>query len=95
MKEWLLNLALPLIIGPLASFVFEKLQDGVKWIENLTGQTKVIVVGAFSILLPFVAKAIPGFPTTLDGIDLTAITSLVTLVLTQITHKAMNQPAKS
>lgn len=90
----LVSLVLPAIAGTVTAALYQWIKKGSAWIDGLTGQTHVLVVGAISIVLPQIAKLVPGFPVSLDGFDNAAVQSLVMLALTQITHLFLAGPSK-
>ena len=91
-KQYLLTLALPLIVGSATPFLYNWLKKSVSWIDNLQGQTHVVIIGALSVLLPLIGKIIPNFPTDIHGIDATTISQLLTLLLTQVIHAKIIAP---
>lgn len=93
MSQWLMMLLVPALVGTITPFLYNWLKKSVAWIDGLSGQTHVVVVGALSVLLPLLGKLIPNFPTDINGIDPTTINQLLTLLLTQIIHaKVISKP---
>ena len=90
----LVSLVLPAVAGTITAALYQWIKKASSWIDGLQGQTHVIIIGAISIVLPQIAKFIPGFPVSLDGFTSDVLQPLVLLTLTQITHLFLAGPSK-
>lgn len=90
----LLSMVLPAVAGTVSAVLYQWIKKGVTWVDNLSGQTHVIVIGAISIILPVLGKAIPGMPTDIGGFDAATVQSLVLLAITQVTHIFLAGPSQ-
>jgi hypothetical protein len=91
----LLSMVLPAVAGTISAVAYQWIKKASDWTDTLPAQVHVIVIGAISIVLPQLAKLIPGFPTadSLAGLDPAAISTAVMFGLTQITHRFLQGPS--
>jgi hypothetical protein len=90
----LLSLVLPAVVGALVSPVYAAVKRASTFVDNLAPQVHVIVLAALSFVLPQLGNLIPGFqPTSLAGIDTTAVQAVLTFVASQVTHLLLSKPS--
>ena len=74
--------------------IYAAVKRASSFVDNLAPQVHVVVLAALSFALPQLGHLIPGFtPTSLAGIDTTAIQSLQTFVATQVVHLLTSKPS--
>jgi|GEM_PF-6414918 len=92
----MLSMVLPMAVTSVASIAYQWVKKSNAWVDALPPQAHAFVAGAIAIVLPLLGKLVPGFEaTTLGGIDLTAITTVLSLAAGQVTHKFLSGPSKS
>lgn len=89
----LISLVIPAVAGTISAALYQWIKKGSEWVDGLTGQTHVLVIGAISIVLPQLGKLVPGMPSDIAGFDAATVQSLVVLALTQLTHLLLTKPA--
>ena len=86
--------AIAVVIIPIVSMYLNKLILNINAkIDALPAFTKQIVVGIVTTLLTVAAQHIPGVPTSLKGLDVATIASLLNTGITFLLHLAQATPA--
>lgn len=86
--------AIAVVIIPIVSMYLNKLILNINAkIDALPAFTKQIVVGIVTTLLTVAAQHIPGVPTSLQGLDVATIASLLNTGITFLLHLAQATPA--
>lgn len=91
----LLSMVLPALVASVASIAYQWVKKTASWVDALPPQAHAFVAGTIAIVLPLLAKLVPGFEaTTLGGIDQTTVATLLSLAATQATHKFLSGPSQ-
>lgn len=89
----LMSMVLPALCASVASVGYQWVKKTSDWVDALPPQAHAFVAGTIAIVLPMLAKLVPGFEaTTLAGVDSATIATVLGLAATQITHRFLSGP---
>lgn len=78
---------IPAISGTVTSYAYAQVKKAAAWVDALPPQIHVTAVTVIAFALSQVGKLVPGFTATdLGGISPDAVSGLVALAMSQLTH---------